>query len=114
MTDLIFVGTRADMFGITIAFNRITKITKVVNGIPQYTTLEGLQLSVAGILKDHPDLKGMPIHKIKRIGLKRLKQHLLKLETEENVINYIKEDLRKHGYKLQFVKKPGHRTKIIK
>jgi len=117
MTSLGFINPSAQAIVIEINIfskERITKITSFVNGIPTYTKLEGLKFSPAGIVKEFPDLKGKPLGEMRVIALKRFKEHLSKMKTEKEVIEYIKYELEKTGYKLNQIIKPGHRTINIK
>ncbi len=76
------------------------------------TTLEGLKLSKAGVVKEFPDLENDEDWNKKAI--KRLKKHIESFETEEQKINYVIEELRKHGYQPLTKQRAGFRHKIIK
>lgn len=71
------------------------------------TTIHGLKLSKQGVIKEHPDLKDDEEWKVKAID--RLKEHIKKLKTETKKINYIKDELIKHGYEPMFFQRAGHR-----
>ncbi len=71
------------------------------------TTIHGLKLSKAGAIKEHPDLKDDEEWKTKTLD--RLKEHIKKLKTEDKKINYIKDELAKHGYESMFKQKAGFR-----
>jgi len=73
------------------------------------TTIHGLKLSKAGVMKEHPDLKEDEDWGKKAI--ERLKQHIKKFKTEDQKINYIKDELSKHGYTPLFKQKAGFRPK---
>ena len=75
--------------------------------------LEGIRLSPAMIIKDHPDLKGKPIEEIKREGLVRFKKHYKSFLTWEAKKNYLKKDLEGHGYKLVMQQLPGQRLRKV-
>jgi len=71
------------------------------------TTLEGLRLSKAGVLKEHPDLKDDRDWKLKAI--KRLKAHVKKMKTEMEKIEYVKDEFTKFGYSPIMKQRAGHR-----
>ena len=71
------------------------------------TTVEGLKLSKAGVIKEFPDLENDKEWKKKAI--ERLKEHMRKLDAEMKKINYVKEELIKHGYELLFLQRAGFR-----
>lgn len=73
------------------------------------TTIHGLKLSKAGVIKEHPDLKYDYEWKDKAID--RLKKHIKEFKTEDQKINYIKDELVKHGYTPMFKQKGGFRPK---
>ncbi len=73
------------------------------------TTIQGLKLSKAGVIKEHPDLEGDDEWKKKAI--ERLKKHIKKFKTEMQKINYIKDELSKHGYRPLFFQRAGFRPK---
>ena len=73
------------------------------------TTIHGLRLSKGGVIKEHPDLKDDENWKKKAIG--RLKNHIKTFKTEDSKINYIRDELEKHGYKGLFKQRAGHRPK---
>lgn len=72
------------------------------------TTIHGLRLNKAGAIKEHPDLKDDKEWKKKTI--ERLKQHMKKFKTENQKINYIKNELTKHGYTAKFKQRAGFRA----
>lgn len=86
--------------------NKGEKILVVVNGVEvlfgstafgaQLATIEGLQLSYEGTIKEHPDLKEDPEWKSK--GVSRFTEKLNSFKTEEERAEYIIEDLRKHYF----------------
>lgn len=73
------------------------------------TTIGGLKLSKAGVIKEHPDLKDDADWKPKAI--ERLKEHVKTFTTEMKKIEYIKEELTKHGYESLFFQRAGHRPR---
>jgi len=71
------------------------------------TTIHGLKLSKGGVIKEHPDLKDDDNWRKKAI--ERLKEHTKKFKTEKDKLNYIVEELSKHGYEPRFFQRAGHR-----
>ena len=111
MTDLIFLFEKTgEVVIISIGVGYITRFAQVINGIPIYSTLEGLKFSVAGIVKEFPDLKDNKIGYIKREGLRRFKEHLKTMKTEKDTVRYLRDDMKKHGYKLISVHRKGFRS----
>ena len=71
------------------------------------TTVHGLRLSKSGVIKEHPDLKDDEDWRKK--ALDRLKEHVKKIKTEDKKMNYIKDELSKHGYTPLFKQRAGWR-----
>lgn len=71
------------------------------------TTIHGLKLSKAGVIKEHPDLEGD--ENWKKESINRLKKHIKEMKTENNKINYVKDELIKHGYTPMFKQRAGFR-----
>jgi hypothetical protein len=76
---------------------------------PIYTTIEGLKLNPATIIKEFPDLEGKPINEIKKEAVARLKQHIKTMKSEFEIKDYVNNDLKKHGYKMIMWHKQGWR-----
>jgi len=76
------------------------------------TTIHGLRLNKPGVIKEHPDLKDDDDWKKKAI--ERLKEHVKKFPSEIQKVNYIKDELSKHGYKPLYFQRAGHRPKKFK
>lgn len=112
MRDLIFeFGT--ELIGIQINGKKML-FCKLQGGYCRYAPIEGLKLSIAGILKEFPDLKNKPKEEMRKIAIKRFKTHVETLKTEEDRQEYLKNDLAKHGYKLRYVKRAGFRKQRVK
>lgn len=80
----------------------------------QFVPVENLKLSTEGILKEHPDLKGLPKGEMRQEAIKRLKEHIGNLGGENEVMDYIVEELKKCGYSLKVIKKKGFRPVKVK
>ncbi len=74
--------------------------------------ISGLKLSYEGVIKEFPDLKDDENWKNKTI--QRFKDHIKSLKTEEDKVNYIVDDLKKHGYTAKYKQKLGFRREVIK
>lgn len=110
--DLIFrKGTELvaiRIIGSTLYFSQI------MGGHVKYAGIEGLRLSPSGIIKEFPDLKGKPIAAMRKEALKRLKKHIKKMNSEDEIKDYLKTDLAKYGYKLTIIQKKGFRPIKVK
>lgn len=73
------------------------------------TTIDGLRLSKAGVIKEHPDLKDDTDWKIKAI--ERLKKHVKTFTTEMEKMEYIKDELKTFGYEPLFFQRAGFRPR---
>lgn len=73
----------------------------------QFSTIEGLKLSKAGVIKEHPDLKDNDDWREEAI--KRFKKKISSYKTEKQRMDYLIKDLTKFGYVARYMQKPGHR-----
>jgi len=73
------------------------------------TTIEGLKLDKAGVIKEFKDLENDDEWRKK--AMKRLKEHIKKYKTENEKIDYIKDELEKYGYEPLTKQRAGHRQK---
>ena len=71
------------------------------------TGMGGLKLNKAGVIKEHPDLADN--EDWGKIAIERLKEHMKKMTTENKKIDYIKDELMKHGYTPLFKQRAGFR-----
>jgi hypothetical protein len=69
-----------------------------------YSDISGLKLSIAGIIRQFPDLADKDAKEIRKEGVKRFKEHLISLGSEEKIAKYLIDDLKKWGYELVKVK----------
>lgn len=74
--------------------------------------IDSLKLNKAGSIKEHPDLKDDNEWKEKTI--ERFKNKIKELNTEQERIKYIINDLKKYGYIPKYMQRKGHRTIKIK
>lgn len=76
------------------------------------STIEGLQLSYEGVIREFPDLKENSNWQGEAV--KRFTQKIKSLPTEMKRADYIIEDLRKHYFVPLYKQKNGHRPERIK
>ena len=76
----------------------------------QYAPIEGIGLKKAGILKEHPDLEGLEPGEMRIEAIKRFKEHIKTLETQDKIKEYVITEFKKMGYTLKMVHKEGFRT----
>jgi len=95
----------------SVAHNKIININITDRGlVHQAQKIEQLNLNPATIVKEFPDLRGQSVEDIKREGVRRFYEHISKMKTEEELKNYIVDDLtRKHGYNCIGFQKDGFR-----
>jgi hypothetical protein len=109
MIDLIFY------FGTEIVFIRIegTNIRFAnSNQGNQWATIDGLKFDYQGVVKEYPDLKDKQDWKDE--SLRRFKEKIKAMTKEEQICEYIVEDLKMHGYTPKFKQKAGFRREILK
>ena len=73
------------------------------------TPLEGLKLSRSGVIKEFPDLKDDDEWKKK--AAERFKEHIKKMKTESETLEYVKEELCKFGWTALVKQRAGWRAK---
>lgn len=110
---LKFVHAEKGQEAEVITYGREVIFTTVENGKVMGGKIEGLNLSIPGILKDHPDLAGKPVEKIRYEGVRRFKEKLFGYPSWEARKNYIRDELEKSGYKLVMLMLPGQRWRNV-
>jgi hypothetical protein len=70
-----------------------------------------IRFSKVGVIKEFPDLKDRTDWSEE--ALKRFKDKLKSMNTEEEKVKYIIEDLKKFGYVPMYSQRQGHRTKKL-
>jgi hypothetical protein len=73
------------------------------------TTVEGLQFSKSGVIKEFPDLKDD--EEWKKKSIERLKEHMKKIESEMDKLIYVKNELNKFGWEALYYVQKGFRPK---
>lgn len=86
----------------------------ITTNFQQFVPIDYLQLNVDGILKEFPDLKGMPVKEMRIEALSRLKEHIKGISGEEEIKKYILEELEKYGWDAILLKKDGFRPMRLK
>lgn len=69
--------------------------------------IDGIKLNKSGVIKEFPDLEDK--EDWQKQARDRFKEKIRKMETEQEKIKYIIEDLSKWGYKPLYIQKQGHR-----
>ncbi len=82
---------------------------KQQGGYYKYTPIDGLKLEIGGILREFPDLKDKDKGEMRKITIERFKEKIRSFNTEIEIKDYLKEDLRKHGFTFVGYQKKGHR-----
>jgi len=75
-------------------------------------SIEGIKLSKEGAIKEHPDLKDR--EDWREESIKRFKDKINSFNTENEIIDYIVEDLKKWGYVPLYKQKQGFRKEVLK
>ena len=107
---------------IQVLFNYVTEIILVTirgtdirfatsDGIKE-APIDGLKLSHEGVVKEFPDLKDK--ENWKEEAIKRFKEKIATMKSEDEICNYIIEDLRSYGYVPKYKQKQGFRRELIK
>lgn len=76
------------------------------------TSIEGISLSKQGVTTEFPDLENDEEWRLKAII--RLKSHIKKMKSEDQVINYVIKELKKVGYEPLIKQRAGFRPQRIK
>ena len=76
-----------------------------------WATIDNLQLNYAGVCREHPDLKDSKDWKEEAI--KRFKEKIKNMKTENERVKYVIEDLSKFGYKPLYKQRQGFRPEKL-
>ena len=74
--------------------------------------IDNLRLDKSGVVKEFPDLKDNKDWREEAI--KRFKEKLTNMKSEKEKMDYVKEDLKKYGYKPIYSQRDGHRPQKIR
>lgn len=78
-----------------------------------FMPFDQLRFDYQGILREHPDLKDKPEAEARSIAVERLKEHIAKMNGEEEVYRYIIEEIKKFGGIPQLKQKVGFRVEKL-
>lgn len=78
----------------------------------QMASIDGLKLDKSGVIREFPDLANN--NNWREEAVKRFKEKIMALDSEEAISIYIIEDLKKYGYKPYYKQIAGHRKERIK
>lgn len=109
MIDIIFY------YGTDIVFVRVEGATlKFANSLQanKFASIEGLKLDYNGVVREFPELELEENWREEAIF--RLKSKLQNFKTEEEVVEYVIEELKKYGYIPRYKMKKGFRREVIK
>lgn len=84
---------------------------KLAGSFLQFATIDGLKFNRNGILKEFPDLKDLEFGEMRIEAIKRFKDKISKMQSEDEIKEYLKKDLINHGYILISILKPGFRAR---
>ncbi len=100
---------RADEVAIVRITGKSLLFSSAVTNFQQFVPIECLKLSISGVLKEFPDLKGRPDREIRIEAISRLKEHVKKLKDEKAIMKYVIDELEKFGWNAILLKKEGFR-----
>jgi len=78
----------------------------------QVASIEGLKLNYQGVIREFPDLEHN--QNWSEEAMKRFKQKIKSCKNEEEVADYLIDDLKKYGYIPYLKQKKGFRPEVIK
>lgn len=109
MIDLIF-EFGGDVILIRINGGQVTFSNSQFGAV--YAPIEKLQLNYNGVCREFPDLETRTDWREEAI--KRFKDKIKSFKNEDEIAEYLIEDLRKKGYVPKYKQKSGHRKEVIK
>jgi hypothetical protein len=104
---LFYLGT--EIILVKVEGHTITFSTS--NQLGTYSTIDGLRLNHAGVIKEHPDLKEREDWKAEAV--KRFKEKIKSFDSEDKIVDYLIYDLKKYGYVAKFKQRKGHRREAV-
>lgn len=108
--DLVFIAG-SDFVNVKLVGKKIY-FKKLVNGMPVLQDLSRVNLPIAGLVKQFPDLEGKPDKVIRKEGAERLKEHIANMKTISERREYVIKELESVGCKLISVIQPGFRPVV--
>jgi len=103
-TELIAVNINGD----------IIQFGKIAGQFIQFAGIEGLKFDFEGIVKEFPDLKDKPFDEAKAEAIRRFKEKLRSMQTDDERAKYVIKDLKEYGYIAKKVNRTGFRPKNVK
>lgn len=79
-----------------------------------FVPIESISLKREGIIKEYPDLKDKPDGLMREEAIKRLKEYIKGLGSENEVKGYVIKELESQGYILKRIKRDGFRPSNVK
>lgn len=98
-----------DMYEVVVDGNNLFFNDVSTNTI---STIEGLRLNKSGVLKEFPDLENN--EEWRKIAIERLKEHMKTFSSENDKLDYVKDELKKFGWDAQFKQRAGFRPEKFK
>lgn len=74
-------------------------------------TIDGLKLDRKGVIKEFPDLLNDENWRV--VAIQRFKNKVSNMKTEEEIVSYVIDDLKKFGYVPKLKQKQGFRAEKI-
>lgn len=72
-----------------------------------FVPIDSIRLEKKGVIKEYPDLKDN--ENWREEAVKRFKEHIKNMETEDKIKDYVISELKKCGYIPMYLQREGHR-----
>ena len=111
MIDLIFyAGCEIVVIRISGSF---TFFSNSSSGLNSFVPIENVYMNKEGILKEHPDLKGLSYTEMKKESINRLKKKVKELGSEDKIKDYVISEMTSQGMKLKSVSKVDNKKEDV-
>ena len=97
-----------DVVLVRIEGNNVTFADTTTN-LSNFVPIDCLKFSKEGILKEFPELKTLEPSEMRKEAISRLKTKIKLMETEGQVLEYVKDELTKQGYTYKYIRREGWR-----
>lgn len=77
----------------------------------KFSDISGMKLDKSGVIKEFPDLKDDEQWRQKAI--ERFKSKIKMMKTEDVIVDYVRDDLKKYGYKPMYKQRAGFRRERL-
>ena len=84
------------------------------DNLTNYYSINHLKLSIDGMIKENPDLKGLPPDTIREVSVLRFNKKLASMKGQKEVEEYVIKELKDSGYKLISKQTEGGRIISLK